>query len=958
MRVLVISMFLGLLATTGTTQAILVKNGVTTLFEDGFESATDPTPYSYSDPLNTTDSDPDGPAAGTWTVDEYDQKGVQVTSWTGPGADEGDNFVALSRRPYNAFMAAEFAPQSAGTIHAEMMVYIPTLLDDGNGNADDYALGIGLGRVSQTGDDMRECGFYIFTKSVTSAQLRYLSSDGSWHTLYNDSGLPLYYTPDQWCRWTVQYDLDAGTWVLAIDGVSTLPMTEAYDSPVSCLAFKCGANRGTAYIDSASGIGGPERHCGDAETVYLPMDISGPDGVSDCYVNLDDLEVLARNWLLCSDPADPNNCTPWLWLGNDLGKEDIVPPPWTPITITGADTINIWGRTYTFNDIGLPSSLMTIGVDLLAESARFVTVVNGSPTTFIAAQPLVITHSDSKTIVEANSTAGSLQLNVITTVEFDGFARVDLTLTDTAGTATLDKFWLEFPLDQDSALFRLPLYVQDPTIPAQGVKLPILGGKQPDFSTTMMNWVGGDDRGLNLLAENDRNWCSADRDEAQELDTSVTGQVIWRYHFVDNTITRSMTTPLEITYCFMATPVKPVENWYAERNCGDCGVGTSPFQAASTGIKHGHVHEPWTEIMGYPGTLERVDAIKAHIKAFSEQGVTVCLYSHPVISSIAPEYQEWIALWSEDFPPAVNVTRDSPPQDIYFVHQIESWADFYIYNWVRMIEKWGARGVYLDGTFFPGWSTSSNYEDAYVVGNEVRPTRTIFAAREFMKRWYIACKTADPDFYFQGHLSGGDYIMPTVAFLDFSMGGEQMGVGGAPDELSWGFLRAAQTGRQFGIVRELYTTATFQEPYLLPLGLLHGINIWGRGCGGSLVEHWQRPTWDMWENFGINDATWVPYWHNSALVSSSHADVKVSYHVKPHQVLLVAATNKRTKPSATVTVDLTGLGLDPGNITGSFGTGGPVNLAPYISGSTLSLPYPAMLDNGGRSNYLWIRSDL
>jgi len=711
----------------------------------------------------------------------------------------------------------------------------------------------------------------------------------------------------------------------------------------------------------------PGRYCGDPATVYHDADITGPMGIRDCYVDRYDLAELAGNWLDCTDPADPCNCDPlggWVWLGNDLGKDDIVPPPWTAITVSGGDTVNIWGRSYTFDSIGLPDSLMTVGDDLLYEPVRFVTVVNGSPVTFSAAGPLTITPGDAKTVVEGSSTAGDLQLRVVTTVEFDGFARVDLTLTDTAGASTLNKFWLEVPVTEDNALFHLPLFINDPTIPPEGVRRPILGEDdwQVTHTTTKLWWIGGNDRGLILTAEDDRNWCPADRDEAQELDPE-TGRVIWRYHFVDDAVTRSMATPLEITYCFMATPVKPVDDWYAERNSGNCGYGIDPVLAASAGIKHGHIHEPWTEIMGYPGTFEHETDVKSHISDFSDNGIGICLYSHPVISSAAPEWRDWIELWSTCSPPRAAFTRDPTwggmlLQSVYPAHQSESWADFYIYNWVKMINEWGANGVYLDGTFLPRVTTNPNFEHAYIVGEEVRPTRAIFAAREFMKRWYIACKTADPNFYFLGHLSG--YFMPTASFLDFCVGGEQLSYLPTNSELSWAHWQAEDTGRQFGLVREFYPTTKFQEPYVLSLALVHGISIWGSDCGAAgLIQAWQKPVWDTWDAFGINDATWVPYWRNSTLVTSSHPDVKVSYYTKPEQILLVAATNKRTKPSATVTVDLVGLGLDPGNISATFGFGGSVDLSPYIFGAVLSLPFPSLLVNDiGYVNYLWIRSDL
>jgi len=45
--------------------------------------------------------------------------------------------------------------------------------------------------------------------------------------------------------------------------------------------------------------------CGDPGTV-MEADISGPDGVPDCYVNMYDFAALAAAWLNCTEPTDPN----------------------------------------------------------------------------------------------------------------------------------------------------------------------------------------------------------------------------------------------------------------------------------------------------------------------------------------------------------------------------------------------------------------------------------------------------------------------------------------------------------------------------------------------------------------------------------------------------------------------------------------------------------------------------
>ena len=52
------------------------------------------------------------------------------------------------------------------------------------------------------------------------------------------------------------------------------------------------------------GAYGSAWQCGGSGSTFLAGDISGPDGVPDCYVNLHDLAVLSGSWLTCTDPEN------------------------------------------------------------------------------------------------------------------------------------------------------------------------------------------------------------------------------------------------------------------------------------------------------------------------------------------------------------------------------------------------------------------------------------------------------------------------------------------------------------------------------------------------------------------------------------------------------------------------------------------------------------------------------
>jgi len=51
-------------------------------------------------------------------------------------------------------------------------------------------------------------------------------------------------------------------------------------------------------------------YCGMTGMTLLKGDISGPTGLSDCYIDLYDLAAILENWLECTDPFNPAECAP------------------------------------------------------------------------------------------------------------------------------------------------------------------------------------------------------------------------------------------------------------------------------------------------------------------------------------------------------------------------------------------------------------------------------------------------------------------------------------------------------------------------------------------------------------------------------------------------------------------------------------------------------------------------
>jgi hypothetical protein len=851
------------------------------------------------------------------------------------------------------------------------------------------------------------------------------------------------------------------------------------------------------------------------------------------------------------------------WLNNDLGKEATVIPPWTPVRVLAPDQVEVWGRRYSFDAVGLPRSILTGGEELLAEPMRLAAEIAGAPLVFVAEGAPRLDPGDAVTRLSFSASVQGrpdLRLTITHAVEFDGFVWTELTLSGPAG-ASLDSLRLEVPLRREHARYRLPVYNTSTNLPPEGLAAPVVTVQEYPGEPQGLYWVGDEDRGLVLAAEDDRGWQVADPARAQTL-APRGEQVVWEMHFADRRV--EVSPEWKLAFCWYATPAKPVDRWYAQRVVGDGGYSNAqrdqpspvtlkwpvgelmdPAQgaleidavclfdweapaervvdsannraffelnsaadgglgcfwaadartlvvceryagqdrsrlygpwrpalgqrfrfafawgeaqelfvdgkqiagcpvrglrgiqpgavltlggdkaqwlivavkisrtasitregplladantallqvfdrpeaiaagaaglAASAGLqvaeRHGqrgalldsyaaplsgteaayrrgirvmHIHEPWTEVMGYPGTFEHQAELRALTAEAHRVGMHYSLYSQNVISSIAPEFAEWGAEWSLSYPMKASFSR-TPPQDVYYACHGTSWTDFYVWGWTRLIREDGVNGMYLDGTYWPATCLNPHHAHANLAPDgAVRPTVPIRAAREFMKRLVRATRAVDPTFFLLGHGNGPF----TGHFLDYAMSGENFWVAPPGFEVPLDYWRVVYS-RQWGAPMEFYTGPVVAEPYAIPLALLHGVGVWGRTYGPLFLSY-KWPILDVWERYGMEEAEFVGYWRGSPLVSSSSPDVKVSYHVKPASVLLAIASPKREPAEATISVDLAGLGLDPAKLAVTTGNGVPIPARPAEHG-VLRLRFPAET-NSWSNPYIWLKT--
>ena len=137
------------------------------------------------------------------------------------------------------------------------------------------------------------------------------------------------------------------------------------------------------------------------------------------------------------------------WLGNSLGKAEIVIPPFTPISKAASCDLEVLHRRYTFNAQGLPAQVNALGRDIMASEAYYEIVVGSEKDGMrpFGERPRIDVRADgyaARITAEAH-TADNISLASEGIFEYDGFLRNTVRLGGVSGR-TVRRLTLVIPM--------------------------------------------------------------------------------------------------------------------------------------------------------------------------------------------------------------------------------------------------------------------------------------------------------------------------------------------------------------------------------------------------------------------------------------------------------------------------------------------------------------------------------
>jgi hypothetical protein len=605
--------------------------------------------------------------------------------------------------------------------------------------------------------------------------------------------------------------------------------------------------------------------------------------------------------------------------GNKLGISDRVLPPWIPMETNKENRqVMVWGREYTFNSIGMPTSIKTQGVELLAKPI-FLTAVENNKTAglqegsfqWLSVEPH---HVDFKGRTETKN----MDITVNVHSEYDGMVRYEMVISP-RGDGEVDSLDLVIPLKAEN------LTLMHAT--SDGVRANYAGvvpeGEGTVWDSTQLRnfslagsfipyvWLGNERLGLCWWADKDEGWQRpADPKQPQIELIRMKDEV--------QLVLKLFASPVKIRekrsiiFALNATPVRPKPSW--ERNAsiyqGKRRGGKGPFFSwfgsthwALSGT-NGYKNMPYTFTYLRPVDRESEEWLKKRMEEIHSEGMFGLAYTDYRARNFTEETKYYAWEWAKNGTlytrrwvknrqiyegMAVNSTKSRIDYDLWCISEnMKLGMDAWYFDEILAIAN---RNPYAGN----GWIN----RDGLVEGE-----CHLFALREFLKRLYtimVERGYAEPVIvmHMTDTMFAGPMSFATVTFdYEYTQSDPEKRLLLIRRGLE-GF-RTTAMGHQYGLVGTVINTEA-SSPYIVfgdyqpirnweGMQLLHGLNFQMNPftrTGDGVAK--------ILEDFGYfeEECRFIGYWEAEGNLYDVEPDnIKVSVYRHGNKAMLVFLNTK------------------------------------------------------------------
>lgn len=631
-------------------------------------------------------------------------------------------------------------------------------------------------------------------------------------------------------------------------------------------------------------------------------------------------------------------------------------------------------REYTFHNSCFPTSVKSLGQEILSASMRLVCMANDEDEVFEPAKVFSVDYKE-----DALTLAGAMQSKVLfvntnTNIEEDGSAFVDLSIMPRGLSVpqifglepkvfhrrVINKLWLEVPIKKQYATY----YQVAPTTYLYGdfhtdKNDPwefSWAGLVPDtgFTTTWASQImlTNDDIGFGLFFHTDEHWNIKDPQKAFEV-VDNGDEFILRIHLLDgepdtwrgkaNDDGSMWLEPVTFHFGFTALPFrefnsadftekaiqidcfKKLPNDYDEFLSapvveGDTEIGFDRLKRL--GVEVLYLHEKWNDMQNCPFLTDVTKKrAKYTVEECHKRGIKVVPYFGFEISTLAPYFSEFGREWKRISGPdntPIRAWNRWPCQRPASVCMNSGWADVFVKNVKKVIEEMDFDGIYLDGAMASKAAGCANHAHGcgYIDENgKSHPTHSLYGIRKVFKEIYKFIKSRNG--IMNSHCNA--YMtLPALNYCTSVWEGENFQgqlLHGKVSKMPEGHLRMMFGSKHFGV--PVYSLCYSNDPVwsyhnAIATQLLHNSMPKPVDIGAPLEE--TSRLWKAYDAFPIAKSEFKEYYTNNG-VTTSDKRVKVSYYDAGDKIMAVVAGTEMGI-ECDVTVDFSAIGAK--NLTNAF----------------------------------------
>jgi hypothetical protein len=596
------------------------------------------------------------------------------------------------------------------------------------------------------------------------------------------------------------------------------------------------------------------------------------------------------------------------WLGNTLGLNAGVLPPWTPLQVKrdGENiSVSCWNRTYQFAGAPLPTQIVSRNEPLLQSPVALKVLAGGKEISWQNGGAKIVSQSPEAVEIEGRADGGAgVLLTTKMRLEYDGLMTLALNL-QTPPNFKADAVSLEIPVRAQNALYRHRWSQQ--WTGASG-NVPPEMGVVDKTAFAPFSWLGDNERGLFWFCESGQNWPNFAAPNA--LETARTpNAVTMRF----NLLNAGQTLPQNWNYQFglQATPVKPIpRDWRKWR--------LQPAKTGNAAIIWPGAPPNNKNAFKYFGSPIATDPklFAARVEKLHAEGVKAVPYSWlSFLSTDVPEWKWFEKEWrngSSDpsgLPIGWGATWDGTNP------YSRTFSDYVIWRNHELLRDFKLDGYYHDQAHPYGFLAPDSPHLWRDDKGQTHASYPILAYRDLYRRLYAMTKKENPNAFLMAHMSG-KVTIPFLAYEDSYLDGENFrGVvkDSYMDVAGLDYWRAELMGRQWGLMPfflpEFDAEHSKQiEPTrgLAALVMLHDISVWPIW---SNIAVWNE-MYDALDAFGYVDSVFIPYFDPTPPATTDMKDVYISvYKRSDGRALAIVGNTSRENRSGTVTLNARRIGL-------------------------------------------------